>query len=159
MSEPQHPTESVPATAHRSSGNAGATTSDLRAIGHWGPVRILLLAAGTMSVALAILGIFLPLLPTTPLLLLAAWCFARSSQRVYRLLLANRWLGSYIRNYRDGRGMTARAKTSSLVVLWLAIFISVVSVAPIWWVQLLLVGIAAGISLFLLRLPTCQRDS
>ena len=158
MSEPQNLPEPEPATTHRSS-SAGAKTPDSSAISPWGPVRILLLTAGTLSVALAILGIFLPLLPTTPFLLLATWCFARSSQRFYRLLLANRWLGPYIRNYREGRGMTARAKTSSLAVLWLAIFISAVSLAPIWWVRLLLIGIAAGISLFLLRLPTSQCDS
>jgi uncharacterized membrane protein YbaN (DUF454 family) len=158
MSEPQNLPEPEPAVAHRST-SAGATTSDSSAISPRAPVRILLLTAGMLSVALAILGIFLPLLPTTPFLLLATWCFARSSQRFYCLLLANRWLGPYIRNYREGRGMTARAKTSSLAVLWLAIFISTVSLAPIWWVRLLLIGIAAGISLFLLRLPTSQRDS
>ena len=123
-----------------------------------GPARILLLVAGTLSVALAILGIFLPLLPTTPLLLLAAWCYARSSERFYRRLLANRWLGPYIRNYRKGRGMTARAKASSLVVLWLAMSVTIGVVTPVWWVSLLLVGIGSGISIFLLRLPTCRQE-
>jgi len=123
-----------------------------------GPARILLLVAGTLSVALAILGIFLPLLPTTPLLLLAAWCYARSSERFYRRLLANRWLGPYIRNYREGRGMTARAKASSLVVLWLAMSVTIGVVTPVWWVSLLLVGIGSGISIFLLRLPTCRQE-
>ena len=123
-----------------------------------GPARILLLVAGTLSVALAILGIFLPLLPTTPLLLLAAWCYARSSERFYRRLLANRWLGPYIRNYREGRGMAARAKASSLVVLWLAMSVTIGVVTPVWWVSLLLVGIGSGISIFLLRLPTCRQE-
>ena len=123
-----------------------------------GPARILLLVAGTLSVALAILGIFLPLLPTTPLLLLAAWCYARSSERFYRRLLANRWLGPYIRNYREGRGMTARAKASSLVVLWLAMSVTIGVVTPVWWVSLLLVGIGSGVSIFLLRLPTCRQE-
>ena len=123
-----------------------------------GPARILLLVAGTLSVALAILGIFLPLLPTTPLLLLAAWCYARSSERFYRRLLANRWLGPYIRNYREGRGMTARAKASRLVVLWLAMSVTIGVVTPVWWVSLLLVGIGSGISIFLLRLPTCRQE-
>ena len=121
------------------------------------PLRILLLAAGTLSVALAVLGVFLPLLPTTPLLLLAAWCYARSSERLYRRLLGNRWLGPYIRNYRDGRGMTVRAKISTLAVLWLAIGVTVGFAAPMWWARLLLVGIATGVSLYLFRLPTCRR--
>ena len=122
------------------------------------PLRLLLMAAGTLSVALAILGIFLPLLPTTPLLLLAAWCYARSSERLYRRLLANRWLGPYIRNYRDGRGMTTRAKVSTLAALWLAIGVTVAFVESMWWLQLLLLAIAAGVSIFLLRLPTCKRE-
>ncbi len=124
-----------------------------------GPVRVLLLAAGTLCVALAILGIFLPLLPTTPLLLLAAWCYARSSERFYRRLLANRWLGPYIRNYREGRGMTAKAKASSLLVLWLVMLVTIVIVNQVWWVCLLLITIAAGISIFLLRLPTFRNGS
>ena len=122
------------------------------------PLRILLLVAGTLSVILAVLGIFLPLLPTTPLLLLAAWCYARSSERLYQQLLTNRWLGPYIRNYRDGRGMTARAKVSTLAVLWLAIGVTVGFAESMWWLRLLLLAIAAGVSTFLLRLPTCKRE-
>ncbi|MBT6146043.1 MAG: YbaN family protein, partial [Gemmatimonadetes bacterium] len=76
------------------------------------PMRILFFVIGTMSVVAGVVGILLPLIPTTPFLLLAAWCYARSSERFYRLLLSNRWLGPYIRNYRDGRGMSLRAKVS-----------------------------------------------
>jgi hypothetical protein len=122
-------------------------------------VRVLLLVLGTLSVALGVLGIVLPLLPTTPLLLLAAWCFARSSERFYRRLLAHRWLGPYIRNYRDGRGMTAAAKGSTLVVLWLAIGFTAGVVLPAWWSRLLLIGIAAGVTTYLVRLPTYHDDS
>jgi len=123
-----------------------------------GPVRILLLVAGTLSVALAVLGIFLPLLPTTPLLLLAAWCYARSSERFYRRLLANRWLGPYIRNYREGRGMTEKAKASSIGLLWVVMLMTIGIVTPVWWMGMILIGIATGISIFLLRLPTYRED-
>lgn len=119
-------------------------------------MRILLIIIGTLSVAAGVVGILLPLVPTTPFLLLAAWCFARSSERFYGLLVNNRWLGPYIRNYRDGRGMTLRAKVSTLSVLWIAMIIGAGFVVPILWARLLLVGIGVGVTVFLLRLPTCE---
>jgi uncharacterized membrane protein YbaN (DUF454 family) len=119
-------------------------------------VRILLVTAGTLAVGLGVLGIFLPLVPTTPFLLLAAWCYARGSERVYKRLLANRWLGPYIRNYREGRGMTMRVKVSTLLMLWIAIGIGAGFVAPMWWARLLLVAVAVGVTTYLLRLPTAQ---
>ena len=119
-------------------------------------MRILLIIIGTFSVAAGVVGILLPLVPTTPFLLLAAWCFARSSERFYSLLVNNRWLGPYIRNYRDGRGMTLRAKVSTLSVLWIAMIIGAGFVVPILWARLLLVGIGVGVTVFLLSLPTCE---
>ena len=119
-----------------------------------GPVRWLLLAGGALCVLLGVAGIVLPLVPTTPFLLLAAWCFARSSERFYRRLLAHRWLGPYIRNYRDGGGMTRRAKVSTLVLLWIAIGSTVVVAASAGWARLLLLAVAAGVTIYLLRLPT-----
>ena len=119
-------------------------------------MRILLIIIGTLSVAAGVVGILLPLVPTTPFLLLAAWCFARSSERFYGLLVNNRWLGPYIRDYRDGRGMTLRAKVSTLSVVWIAMIIGAGFVVPILWARLLLVGIGVGVTVFLLRLPTCE---
>ncbi len=120
-----------------------------------GPYRLFLQALGTFAVALAVAGIFLPLVPTTPLLLLAAWCFARSSERFYRWLLDSRWLGPYIRDFRDGRGMALRAKASTLVLLWIVILATVGLVAMPWWAQIAMIAIAAGVSHYLLlRLPT-----
>ena len=119
-------------------------------------MRILLLIGGTVALVLAMLGVFLPLLPTTPLVLLAAWCFARSSARFHRRLLANRWLGPYIHNYQQGRGMPAQAKVITLIMLWSAIGVGAVFVAPVWWSRLLLIAIAAGVTMYLLRLPTCR---
>ncbi|MBQ36239.1 MAG: hypothetical protein CME04_07605 [Gemmatimonadaceae bacterium] len=120
------------------------------------PLRLLLLAAGTLALVCGVVGIFLPLVPTTPFLLLAAWCYARGSDRFYRRLLANRWLGPYIRNFREGRGLTLWAKVSTIAVLWLAISIAAGFVAPAWWSRLLLVGIAAAVTTYLLRMPTCR---
>ncbi len=78
--------------------------------GKW--LRALLTIVGTVFVSLGIVGIFIPILPTTPFLLLAAACYAKSSQRFYHWLLSNRWFGAYIGNYRQKRGDAAKDKDS-----------------------------------------------
>ena len=83
--------------------------------------KTLLIICGFLFVGLGILGIFLPVLPTTVFFLLAAACFARSSPRFYHWLLHNRWFGSYIRNYREGRGLPMRHKVITVALLWLTI--------------------------------------
>src|SRR5690606_32013768 len=87
-------------------------------------MRIVLLAAGFVCVALAVAGAILPLLPTTPFVLLAGWCFARSSPRFHLWLLEHRWLGPYLRNWQDGRGLTRQAKRRALALLWLSLALS-----------------------------------
>jgi len=102
-------------------------------------VKIALTAAGSISVGLGALGMFLPLLPTTPFLLLAAFCYARSSRRFYRWLMTNRFFGEYIRNYREGRGIPLKEKMLVMAVLWLTIgFSAGFVVSPLWGKLLLL---------------------
>lgn len=112
-----------------------------------------LLAAGIISVGLGVVGMFLPVLPTTPFLLLAATCFAHSSRRFHDRLLGNRWLGEYIRAYREDRGMALRQKVLTLLLLWLSIGISLAAVEH-WALRLLLAGVALGVSFHLVRLKT-----
>jgi uncharacterized protein len=119
-----------------------------------GFTRGLLVAAGTLSVVLGTLGIFLPLLPTTPFLLLAAACYARSSPSFLAWLLGNRWFGSYIRNYRERRGLPLRQKVVTLTLLWLAIGFAAAFVADAWWLRGLLLAIATGVTLYLSSLKT-----
>jgi len=118
--------------------------------------RFLLTAFGTLCVILGVLGMFLPLLPTTPFLLLAAVCYSRSSPRFYHWLMNNRWCGEYIRNYREGRGITLRQKIISITLVWLAIGYSVYFMEMIW-LRLLLCVIASGVTLHLLRLKTLRQ--
>jgi len=89
------------------------------------PLRALLIICGTISLALGIIGIVIPVLPTTPFLLLAAACYARSSDRFYNWLMGNRVFGSYIRNYREGRGIPVRVKAMAITFLWATIFVSI----------------------------------
>ncbi len=116
----------------------------------------LLVAAGTLFVGLGILGIFLPILPTTPFLLLAAACYARGSQRFHRWLLNHRYLGSYIRNYREGRGLTLRAKAFTLLLLWITLSYSAFVAVDLMPVKVILLAIAAGVTWHLLSLPTLR---
>ncbi len=81
-------------------------------------VRYLCLAVGSTALVLGVIGIFLPMWPTTPFLLLAAACFIRSSERLYRWLLEHERLGCYVRDYMSGRGIPRRAKVVALVTMW-----------------------------------------
>lgn len=108
--------------------------------------RIALLGAGWLAVGLGTAGVFLPLLPTTPFLLLAAACFARSSRRFYDWLLNHKLLGCYVHGYLSGKGLPRRAKWTSIVLLWLTIGISLVFFVGINWVRLLLLVIAVAVT-------------
>ncbi len=104
--------------------------------------RALLVVLGSVFVALGVLGAFLPVLPTTPFLLLAAACYLHSSERLYRWLLDHRFLGGYLRAYQEGRGLSLRARLTTLGVLWVSTLSSVFLVipdSPLWLRGLLLV--------------------
>ena len=119
-------------------------------------LKILLVVAGTLSVGLGILGIFLPLLPTTPFLLLAAACYVRSSERLYHRLITNRWTGEYIANYRAGKGMPIKAKIGFIALLWVTLACSAMMVQQTT-VQIVLALVAFGVPLLILSVPTLKR--
>jgi uncharacterized protein len=120
--------------------------------------RILFIVLGSLCVALGVIGIFVPLMPTTVFLLLAGFFYARSSPRFYNWLLNHRWLGTYLRNYRDGRGVPMRDKVVTLVVLWLSIALTTVFFVRTWWIILLLLVIAAGVTIHLVSLKTYRPE-
>lgn len=115
-------------------------------------LRVFLLIVGSMAVVLGVAGIFLPILPTTPFLLLAAACYVRSSRRFYTWLISHPVLSRYILDYLDGRGIPRRAKYYTLTVLWLTMILSMV-IVPYWQVAVLLGFIGLSVSLYILRLP------
>ena len=98
------------------------------------------------------------MLPTTPLLLLAAACYARSSDRFYRWLVTNRWFGEYISDYRQGRGIRMRQKALVLALLWLTITYTAGFAVAIWWVRLLLLVIAAAVTWHVLTIRTYRPE-
>ncbi|WP_164670901.1 YbaN family protein [Virgibacillus doumboii] len=119
--------------------------------------KVLLIIAGSISLGLGILGILLPLIPTTPLLLLAAACYVRSSDRLYDWLITNKYFGSYIVNYRQGKGIPLKAKVMGVTLIWISIGYTIVFVIPLVMVKVLLFGIAAYFSWFILKQKTLQK--
>jgi uncharacterized protein len=114
------------------------------------------LGAGSLLVGIGVLGIFLPLLPTTIFLLLAAACYGRSSTRAYRWLTTNRYFGGYLRNYKEHKGATVRAKVTSIASLTIGIGVTVLFFSLPLWVDLLIIAIAAAVAWHLLRLETIR---
>ncbi len=122
-------------------------------------VKIFLTIVGVISLGLAIAGVFLPLLPTTPLLLLSAWCFFRSSPRLYEWLLNHPRLGEYIRNFREYKAIPLRVKIVSVSLLWLTLGYCTIFIAQQWWLRCLLLGLAVAITWHILSFATLRKHS
>lgn len=122
-------------------------------------VRYLMIAGGLLSVGLGIIGIVLPILPTTPFFLLAAYLFVRSSQRLYRWLITHRVFGNYIRNYIQHKAISRGVKAFTLVLLWGTIGFSIYLMSHLVWIQILLLIVAIGVSIHVLRLRTMPKSN
>ena len=110
-------------------------------------MKILLTILGLLSLTLGVIGIFVPLLPTTPFLLLATACFFRSSKSFYYKLINSKHLGQYIRDYRENKRIPLRAKVFSLTLLWASLFYCIFFVADgTLWLQILLAIILIGVT-------------
>jgi len=119
--------------------------------------RWILIIIGSFFTGLGILGLFLPLLPTTPFLLLAAACYVRSSERFYNWLMNNKWIGRYIKNYLEGKGIPLKSKVLSISALWITIGYSVFFVVNIFPVRVILILIAIGVTMHLLSIRTLKK--
>ena len=129
-------------------------------------VKILLITAGTISLAVGAIGVFLPIIPTTPFLLLTAACYLRSSKRMHRWLLNNKWFGEYIRNYQEGRGIPLKTKIAALAMLWATIGFSTVFMLNrllpeqlVLPMQIIMIAVAIAVSAHILKLPTFKKPS
>lgn len=114
------------------------------------------IAAGFLFLGLGAVGMFLPVLPTTPFLLLAAACFFRGSERMYARLLRHPWFGQTIRDYRERRAVSKQAKIVSIAALWTVIGISALFAVSALWHRLILFAVAAGVTAFLVSLKTAM---
>ena len=117
--------------------------------------KALLVAAGSLCIVLAVLGVFLPLLPTTPFLLLASACYVRSSERLHGWLMGNRLLGGYLRNFKEHRGVPLRARVVTVALLWLPLLYSVYRL-DILWLELALVLMGLAWSVLIFRMKTVK---
>ncbi len=97
-------------------------------------MKFLFIATGTLSLALGIAGIVIPVLPTTPFLLLAAALYMRSSERLYQRLLASRFAGERVRRFRERGGMSLKEKAAALFMMWAMIFLSLLLTGFNWYV-------------------------
>lgn len=116
-------------------------------------LRWLYSGLGIVFFALGLVGMLLPVLPTVPFWLASAACFLRGSRRLYRWLMTHPRYGSYIYMYREARALTPRSKATALITLWVGIAVSVYLV-PLWPVQVLIVLIAAAVTVHLSRFRT-----
>lgn len=125
-----------------------------------GPLRRgLFFAVGAASVVMGVIGMFVPLWPTTCFLLLAGWCFARSSRRAERWLHENRLFGRYLRDYRERGVISARVRTASLSVMWLFMGVSAVALWQHLWAVALLVLVGIAVTVHLVALPSAPRGA
>lgn len=122
-----------------------------------GIMRVFLIAAGTISVGLAVVGAILPLIPTTPFLLLASFCYIRSSDKLYTKLINSKYLGEYIRNFQEGRGMPLKAKYVSIILLWASLIFSMVRF-PKDYVFIIAIATGVGVTILILKIKTLKKD-
>jgi uncharacterized membrane protein YbaN (DUF454 family) len=120
-------------------------------------MRAAFLALGTLALLLAVLGVFLPVLPTTPFVLLAAACYARGSERLHRALLAHRIVGPIVREWQQHRSMPPGVKPWAFTLMALSFGCSI-ALVPTTGHRLMLVAIAGALALLLWRVPVRPRD-
>lgn len=117
--------------------------------------RIVFIAIGSISLGLGILGVFLPVLPTTPFLLLSAWLYARSSARLHHWLLNHKYFGTYIKDFIEDKAISLPAKIISLLMMWATIICTIfIAVRGKLILQILLAIIAFAVSGYILSFKT-----
>lgn len=121
--------------------------------------KILFISIGVLFVALGVIGIFLPLLPTTIFLIIASYFFMNSSPELNERLLNNKYLGNYIRNYREKNGMPIKSKITSISLLWISIFVSAYFLTSAIIIRIILAIIAIGVTYHIATLKTLKPQS
>ena len=120
------------------------------------PLRVLFIGLGSLLVAIGVLGVFLPLLPSTIFFLLAAACSARGSEHAYTWLMPTRFFGQYLRTYSEHGGATLRTKIVTIAMLWAGLALSAYLITPPMWVYAILAAVGVGVTAHLLRLRTLR---
>ena len=113
-------------------------------------IKYTLASLGLISLGLGILGIFLPLLPTTPFLLLSAALFMKSSRRLYNWLMNHKYLGKHLQNYLLHKTISKKSKISALSLLWIAILATIIIIIDKLIIKILLLVIAIAVTIHIL---------
>lgn len=121
--------------------------------------KVTLSSCGLLALALGLIGVVLPLLPTTPFLLLAAFCFFHGSTRLHSWLESQPWVGKQLRLWREQRAISKTVKLISITYLWLAISITIGFFVTQTWHYLLLLAVAISATLYIMRLKTLAAES
>lgn len=120
--------------------------------------RLFLITLGSVSLAMGIIGIFLPVWPTTVFLLISAWAYSKSNEKFYNWLITNKYFGEYIKNYREKKGIPIKIKVRSTIFLWITILFSVYLI-DLNWLRLILLIIAVSVTIHIWLLKTYKDDS
>lgn len=124
-----------------------------------GVKRAAFILAGFVFLAIGAIGVFIPILPTTPFILLSAACFYKSSERMHHWVTNNKLFGDYIRNYREGKGITLRAKMLTITLILISTAYSAIYMLNNIIHQIILVTIIAIVIIHILKLPTYRQQS
>lgn len=117
-------------------------------------LKLFLIIIGTLSIALGLIGIVVPLLPTTPLIMLGAFCYVKSSDKLYQKLIRNKWLGRYIQDFREKNGITRKNKIISLSMMWISICATIIIVDVRFLIDAILIIVAVSVSAYILSFDT-----
>jgi uncharacterized membrane protein YbaN (DUF454 family) len=118
------------------------------------PKRIIYIAVGIISLSLGIIGIIMPILPTTPFLLLTAYCFYRGSPRFHNWLVCHPYFGHIIGEYSDGGGMKKSSKMKAIALTWAMVLLTAIFVLEHWEMRALILGLAMIGTIVIIRLKT-----
>lgn len=112
---------------------------------------------GTISLVLGTVGMFLPLLPTTPFYLLTAWLYMRGSEKFYRKVMENKYFGTIVRNFQEDKSISLTTKIVIVSVLWVTILFSAFWVVSLWFIRFILFAIAIGTTIHVLSFKTKKK--
>ncbi len=119
--------------------------------------KYLLIVLGSLSLGLGAVGVAVPVLPTTPFLLIALFCYLRSSRRLYDWLIHHRLFGTYLYNYVTYRAIPRQTKIGALIFLWVGLITSIILVDALF-VRLILLAVGIVVSIHILSLKTITKE-
>ena len=117
--------------------------------------KYFLIIAGGLSLILGVIGIIVPLLPTTPFILLSAACFAKSSPKFHQWLLNHAWFGPLINNYQNGQGIPQKLKIRIIIFIWITLSISMLVIGHLW-ICLMMTALGLGLTVYLWKMPAAK---